>query len=214
LRRVDLTGQKFNRLLVIKRAKKVDSGGRAFWECVCDCGNFVIAEGYGLKSGGVKQCHFCKIKQISIKNTTHGCSPTRLYNIWTNMKTRCSNPNYEMFNSYGGKGISLCSEWESFENFKLWSLSHGYNEKLTIDRIDNSNGYNPDNCKWSTMKQQQNNRTNNHLVKFNGEILTLKQWSEKLNISYPTLLGRFYRGWSATKALTTPIRHCNKVASI
>lgn len=106
----------------------------------------------------------------------HGSSRTRLYSIWFGMKRRCQDPRSKDFACYEAKGIKVCKEWNNdFSSFKAWSLIHGYSEKLSIDRIDNSKGYSPENCRWATMKEQQNNRSSNRFVTYNGETKTVKQ---------------------------------------
>lgn len=132
---------------------------------------------------------------------------TRLYNIWNGMIGRCTRESYPSYKNYGGKGIRVCEEWiNSFDAFREWALSHGYADNLTIDRIDSKADYSPDNCKWSSMKEQQNNKMNNHLVTFEGVTKTVAQWAEVLGIKQHTLYTRLKRNWSAEKALTTPAR--------
>jgi hypothetical protein len=209
--RFDLTGKKFNSLLVMKLSLKKDTGGRSYWDCLCDCGNSITVEGYSVKIGKVKHCRECGIREMIQKNTTHGLTNSKLYYAWTNMKTRCGNENYDMFKNYGGKGICVCSEWADFLNFKNWALSNGYKDGLTLDRKDNGKGYNPDNCRWSTMKEQQNNRTNNALYTYGGLTLTMKQWSEKLGILYTTLQRRRSNNWPIERLFAKPNYHKSRV---
>lgn len=137
---------------------------------------------------------------------------SRLNRIYDNMKSRCYNPNMKNYKYYGGRGITICKEWLNSEKitkskiihnhslgwiaFKEWAFQNGYNDKLTLDRIDVNKGYSPENCRWVTQKQQCNNKNNNHLLTYNGETKTLKQWSEKLNINYNSFRSRIRRGWS------------------
>lgn len=137
---------------------------------------------------------------------THGMSHTRLHNIWCTIRERCFNPHYHKYALYGGRGITLCSEWYSFEKFYAWSVSNGYSEKLTIDRIDPNGNYSPMNCRWVTQKVQQNNRTNNRKLTWDGKTQSLVQWSEELNIPYRVLYDRVYRGWSVDRIFTQPVR--------
>ena len=137
---------------------------------------------------------------------SHGESKTRLYRAWQNMKARCYRKSTREYNNYGGRGITVCDEWiHSYENFKGWSIQNGYSDNLTLDRIDVNKGYSPDNCRWITNKEQQNNKRDNVIYTFNGETLTLAQWSEKLGICYKTLQKRI-RNWGVEKALATPLR--------
>lgn len=135
---------------------------------------------------------------------------SRLYSIYIGMKERCSNPRHYAYSNYGGRGISYCEDWQIFQNFKTWAESSGYADNLTLDRIDVNGNYEPSNCRWSTFKEQQNNRTNNHFIEYNGELKTLQQWGEVFGIKWTTLYKRLQSGWDIEKALTTPVRKYNK----
>jgi hypothetical protein len=130
---------------------------------------------------------------------------SRLYHTWNGIRNRCNNSTACEFEKYGGRGIKICEEWHTFEPFMEWALSHGYQDDLTIDRIDNNGDYSPDNCRWITFKEQQRNKSNNINLTYNGETHILMEWSEKTGIKYPTLQGRYKRGWSTEKILTTPV---------
>lgn len=131
----------------------------------------------------------------------------RLYRIWANMRTRCNNPNFARYADYGGRGIKVCEEWGTFEPFREWAVSNGYKENLTLDRIDNDGGYCSENCRWVTQREQCNNKRNNHTLTYNGETLTISEWAQRLNMNYFSLHDRITKlGWSAEKALTTPIK--------
>lgn len=109
----------------------------------------------------------------------------RLAKIYHAMKQRCYNVNNTGYKNYGGRGIAICDEWlESPESFQEWALNNGYTDKLTIDRINNDKGYSPDNCRWATMKQQANNKRNNHFVTYNGETHTISEWADSLGVDY------------------------------
>ena len=130
---------------------------------------------------------------------------SHLYQTWWNMKTRCYNKKHGNYKNYGVRGITICDEWKnSFDNFSNWAMNNGYRENLTIDRIDSNGNYEPSNCRWVTIQEQENNRTNNHKLSFNGEIHTISEWSRKLHIAHSTLKVRLNRGWSIERALTTP----------
>ena len=204
---IDLSGQRFGRLTVIERAAN-DKHGEPRWLCRCDCGNHVIVLGSSLRSGHTKSCgclqreHAAKIG----KNTaTHRLHNTRIYNIWSHMKSRCTSPKDPSFANYGCRGTTVCEEWQRFEPFYKWAIANGYDDTLSIDRIDVNGGYRPENCRWATMKEQQRNKRNNHYVTYDGETKTITEWAEKLNIRPETLHSRLRSGWSIEKALTTPV---------
>jgi hypothetical protein len=117
---------------------------------------------------------------------------------------RCTHESYPSYKRYGGKGIRVCEEWiNSFESFEKWALANGYSGSLTLDRKDSKKDYCPDNCRWATMREQQNNRADNHVVTYNGKSQTVSQWASELGIKTQTLFSRFKRHWSVEKALTT-----------
>lgn len=138
--------------------------------------------------------------------TTHGDTGTRLYQIWNAMKQRTRNPNTINYSLYGGKGVSVCSEWNRYEAFKEWALSNGYQCNLTLDRIDGNGDYCPENCRWANWFTQENNRRNNHLITYDGETLTLSQWARKIGMNPKTLSRRIVdKGWDVERALLTPL---------
>ena len=130
-----------------------------------------------------------------------GYYDTRLRRIYHNMKTRCTNPNYDKYQYYGGKGISVCKEWmSSFHTFEEWAKSHGYNDNLTLERKDVNGNYSPENCCWVSIKEQANNRTSNHYIEYNGITKTLTQWCEDLGLVYGTVKQRLRSGWAVERA--------------
>lgn len=154
---IDLTGQKFGRLTVIKRGENIDN--HAGWICQCECGNIVNVNGKYLREGKTTSCGCYHNELLRERSLTHGKTHTRLYRIWANIISRCCNSNVDCYEYYGGRGISICDEWKNnFENFYEWSINNGYNEQLTIDRINNDGNYEPSNCRWVTMKEQCKNR--------------------------------------------------------
>ena len=166
MRLIDLTGQKFHRLTVIKRHPENNKQNKPMWVCKCDCGQIVVVTGSDLKSGNTKSCG-CWDKEVGRnKLTTHGYSKTRLYQIWSNMKDRCYNPNNKRYEDYGGRGIFVCDEWRhDFMAFRGWAYQNGYDDtapfgQCTIDRANNNDGYTPYNCVWSTLRQQAHNKRN------------------------------------------------------
>lgn len=193
--RIDLTNKRFERLVVLGYSHT--KGGRLFWHCKCDCGNTCIANGHDLKDGRIKSCGCYNMDRI----TKHNMSRTRFYRIWMYMRGRCNNCNYVQYKYYGGRGITVCDKWSSFENFKddMYEsyLSHvkEFGEKNTsLDRINPNGNYEPNNCRWATNSEQQANTRRKRMVSVFGEIMTLKQASEKYNINYNTVVGRLWRG--------------------
>lgn len=138
-------------------------------------------------------------------------SDIRLHSIWKNMKTRCNNPNYDKYQYYGGKGISVCEEWSgSFQAFREWAHSNGYAEDLTLDRIDYKGNYEPSNCKWVSRKAQANNRSSNTILELNGTKQTVSQWSEETGLSATCISQRLADGWSVERTLTECHHSTNK----
>ncbi len=137
--------------------------------------------------------------------TTHGMSKTRLYYLYRGMITRCYSVNQRTYQRYGAKGVTVCEEWRnSKEAFFEWALSHGYSDELTLDRIDNSKGYCPENCRWATPTEQANNRKSNHIITANGESHTIAEWARITGIKSSTIKSRLHKGWNEVKAVTTP----------
>lgn len=132
----------------------------------------------------------------------HGLSKTPLYSVWQTMKQRCTNPHCRGYRWYGAKGITLCEEWQRPEPFYEWAISNGYEPGLTIDRINPSEGYSPSNCRWISMSDQQNNKTSNHVLTFQGVSHTLTEWSSLTGIPRTTITNRLKLGWSVEEALT------------
>jgi hypothetical protein len=201
---IDITGQRFGKLTVLAFDKQ-DKFRQYMWFCKCDCGNIVSVRGYSLRSGNTQSCG-CVQKEVNIKlRQTHGMADTRIYNIWQGMKQRCSLPSLSCYKYYGGRGITFCDEWQKFEPFYEWAMANGYADNLTLDRIDVNGNYEPQNCRWITLKEQQRNRRTTHFITFNGETKTLKEWAEQLGINHTTLLERLnYPNWSVEEALTIP----------
>jgi hypothetical protein len=158
---LDLRGQKFSRLLVLSEWGV--KGKDKYWRCMCDCGKEVIASSNNLRQGRVRSCGCLQKDLISQRdierNTKHNLWGTKLYGVWSAMKSRCLNPNNKNYKYYGARGITVCQEWkESFKCFYDWAMANRYQEGLTIDRKNNDGNYDPENCQWVSMKIQGNNR--------------------------------------------------------
>ena len=197
-KRLDLVGQRFGRLSVL-RFSHTNERGASVWVCQCDCRNEAHVEGYLLKRGNTRSCG-CLQKEaaanVVVKRCTkHGMCKTRLHRIWTHMKERCNNQNCKSFPDYGGRGIKVCDSWsEDFLMFHEWAMANGYEDNLSIDRINANGNYEPSNCRWATDYQQANNKRKNAFITFNGETHTMSEWASITGINYNTLRARRSRG--------------------
>lgn len=203
---IDLTGMTFGRWKVIERGPN-NKSNHVMWLCECQCEKKTqrLITGEDLRSGKTKSCG-CYNSQVASERKTHGLSNTRLYHIWHDMKRRILNQKCASYKKYGGRGIKICDEWLELENFIKWAKESGYQENLTIDRIDVNGDYCPENCKWSTIMEQSNNKRNNNFLEYDGKKLTTAQWSKLLGISHETLRYRIaVLGWNVEKALNTPV---------
>ena len=178
--RLDLTGQKFNNLTAIEYVGK-DKWGKSAWKFKCDCGNELITNASSVKNGYTRSCG-CIRRNMGTVWKKHGKSESRLYGIWCGMRQRCNKPRRAETIYY--KDIKVCDEWLDFSNFQDWALSNGYQENLTIDRIDNNKGYEPSNCRWADQKVQQNNRTNNVRISHKGITKNKYEWLRFFGLKY------------------------------
>lgn len=205
--RKDLSGQRFGNLIAIKPIGKNEKNGQTLWLCKCDCGNDHITTTTYLVTGDCKSCGCLNSKRFRKMITKHGMANTRIYNIWQNIKRRCRNKNHPRYKDYGKRGIDICNEWEDFNEFYQWAITNGYQDNLTIERIDNDKGYSPDNCRWITMNEQQFNKRTTHYLTYKGVTKTLTEWAKIKNMRVQTLASRINRfHWSVEKALETPIK--------
>lgn len=195
----NLVGKRFGRLVVVSEGSRSNTGKRR-WNCQCDCGNHIDnVLGDSLKRGRTKSCG-CFRKEVAFENgrstVKHGEAGSRLWTIWCGMKRRCVDDSVNVAKHYKNKGIAVCEEWaSSYESFRDWATKNGYEESLTLDRIDVGKGYSPENCRWATYKVQENNRTNNRIVTIYGESHTLSEWADKIGINSRTLSDRIKRNW-------------------
>ena len=188
----DLTGQKFGRLVVV--SQEPSQKGRTMWKCQCDCGNTVVKMGKLLRNGATRSCGCYTAENRSNFNKKHSQYKTRLYHIWQHMKARCNSERNPKYKDYGGRGIKVCNEWNEFLPFYEWAMANGYSDALSIDRIDNDGDYCPENCRWATNKEQQNNTRKNRLVSYDGKIYTVAELAEKYGIERATMWARVVRG--------------------
>ena len=182
--RLELLGQKFGRLTVIGENGRSKSRS-ILWECKCICGKIVSVRADSLRNGATKSCGCLQRQQNPFISITHGRYKSRIYKAWTAMKQRCNNPKSTNYPNYGGRGIKICEQWSKFENF-LADMGERP-EGMSIERIDNSLGYFPENCCWATRKEQNRNSRHNHLVTYQGETKCLVEWAEDLEIKYDVL---------------------------
>ena len=212
----DLTGQRFGKLVAKREVSPhiTPSGGKhKKWECECDCGNTHNAWEEHLITGRTKSCGCSreKLRGTGHHNYKHGQYKSRLYRIWQAIKGRCYCNTSDDWECYGGRGIKMCDEWkDDFSTFQKWALENGYDEtaqkfECTIDRIDVDGDYTPTNCKWSNATEQANNRRNNLKIEHNGEIHTLKEWSNILGFGYDRVQQRMSKGKTFLEAIEREI---------
>lgn len=198
-------GKKYNFLTVLEAVQRKQTSGTNswYWRCLCDCGKETVSLPRSVISGETKSCGCYKDKMIGDRRRVHGENKTPLHRTWVSMRMRCRDTKEK---NYGGRGISVCSEWETYTVFRDWALSHGYKEGLSIERIDVNGNYCPENCTWITMKEQAANRRNNVYYEINGEVHTLTEWCRLYNVPYDAIHGRVRNlGWDIMEALTTPV---------
>jgi hypothetical protein len=203
-RLIDLTGRRFGRLVAIKQVGKNKSGYQ-MWLCMCDCGGVSVVNYHNLKNNHTQSCGCLRRERTVETNTTHGLRKTRLYRIWCHMRERCYYPKENRYAQYGGRGITVCDEWKNdFQAFYDWAMANGYNDDLSIDRIDVNGNYEPSNCRWATLEEQANNKRTSHLITIGGETFTLSEWLAKVNLTRRAFYDRVKKGMSEEQAILTP----------
>lgn len=198
MRFINQEGKEYGKLTVGKRIGTKSQS--PLWECSCECGNITTATTRDLTTGHKQSCG-C----IGSSNHfyIHNGRRTRLYGIWKGMRQRCYNPNNHAYHRYGGRGITVCDEWNNdFVTFRDWALANGYSDNLSIDRKDNNGNYDPSNCRWATQKEQMNNVSYNRKVEWNGEEHTVAEWAEITGLSQGVIAARLNNGWNIERTLT------------
>lgn len=202
--RGNITGRVFGRLTVIKLLEQRDKFKKRCWECLCCCGNTINVSTHALIGGNTKSCGCYKIDTIK----HHGLCKTRVYRIWSGMWERCTNKYLPNYDRYGGRGITVCDRWKSFENF-FEDMGHPP-DGFSIDRINNDDGYYKENCRWATRKQQLRNTCRNNMITFRGETKCITDWASETGIEIYAISWRIKRGWSIEDALTRPVKHIKR----
>lgn len=192
----DLSGHKFGYLEVISITDE-RKHGKVVWLCKCACGKYTKVTSNNLQNGSTVSCGCYNRKILKQSRTTHGMHDSRIYNIYICMKERCYNSKATSYMDYGGRGIKVCDEWlgiNGFTNFVNWAFSNGYDDNLTIDRINVNDDYKPSNCRWVTRKIQNNNTRKNRIIEYNGESHSVSRWAEITGIKRSTLATRLNKG--------------------
>ena len=188
MKRVEVKkGERYGRLTIIREVEPAGSSHKRVrrFLCRCDCGNEIICRLPNLKSGTTKSCGCYRKFVSSNRRDCHHLQNTRIYRIWCGMKRRCYNKHNEHFDRYGGRGIIVCDEWKTdFMNFYDWAMSNGYDDKLSIDRINNEGNYEPSNCRWANQKQQIVNSTAAIKCSLGGNIVSLSDIADILGVSF------------------------------
>ncbi len=210
----DLTGRRFERLTVMCEIEKKPCRNIK-WLCKCDCGKIATVTTSNLNSGGVKSCGCLHIEKLKDRSTRHGFARSNnvhpLYNAWHNIIQRCLNKKSIAFKDYGARQINIYPPWRKDpELFVKWGINNGWKPGLTIDRKNNNLGYYPDNCWFTTQKEQMRNTRRTMFLTLNGKKRPLSKWAEILKIKPYILWNRINRSWSVEKTLTTPIRTYQK----
>jgi hypothetical protein len=185
--KVDLGGQRFGRLVVLAR-----SGGCSKWSCACDCGTAAVVSSWNLKNGKTRSCGCLRDESKRRIKTTHGMSYTREYQSWEQMRVRCENQASPAYKWYGGRGISVCDRWRSFENF--YEDMGARPPATSLDRIDSNGNYEPWNCRWADSKRQQRNRTNNRIETYGGVTAPVSELCERFGVNHFTVRSRMAAG--------------------
>jgi hypothetical protein len=177
-------GMMFGYYKILEETDRKNSNRMFKVQCICGNKRIVVLD--NLLRGKAKSC--------GCKREKHGLSRHPLYSTWDHLRQRCMNPHNEKYPLYGGRGIKVCNEWMTdFKSFYSWAISHGYKRGLSIDRENNDGDYTPDNCRFTTVKIQQNNRTSNSYLEINGIKKTIAQWSYETGINYDTIWARVKR---------------------
>jgi hypothetical protein len=212
----DLTAKRFGKLTALQDVGRNKRG--RIWQCICDCGNVVQSVSGYLKNGHKRSCgclHAEVAKATKEKHQTHGHTTKERkqlaseYHAWASMKSRCLNKNTKSFKRYGGRGISICDRWMSFENF-FFDIGPKPSSKHSLERLNTNGDYEPSNCVWADAFQQASTRTNVRAISAFGKVMTSAAWARETGISATVIRNRIDSGWQPEKALSAPVRKISR----
>lgn len=198
-------GSRFGRWTVLERDHTEPSNHGRHWVCQCDCGVRRTVRSGRLFSGESLSCGCLARELIAQRNHVHGRSYSPEHRSWSSMRTRCQNSKVDEFPNYGGRGITICPEWDSFERFYA-DMGPRPSRQHSIDRIDTNGPYAPWNCRWATTREQTRNTRRNRFLTYDDQTMTVCDWADKFGIGRSTFIDRLDRGWSIERALLTPPR--------
>lgn len=202
---IDLTGQRFGRLTVIKRTEEIATNKSAKWNCICDCGNYCIKASSSLRKFEKSSCGCWKAEITSKLFKKYDIKNKKLYEVWQGMRSRCNYKGNSDYHNYGGRGIKISTEWRDYNVFQKWAIEHGYIQGLTIERIDVDGNYCKENCCWIENKiQAQNTRKVRRFI-YKDKVYTIRQLSDIFNVNHRTLVNRLtVLNWDVERAITEP----------
>jgi hypothetical protein len=205
MQNLDLTGKSFGKWIVLRKHENRTKHGEVLWECKCECGNNANVKAGNLRGNTSKSCGCAQHEY------THNMTGTKTFKSWESMKQRCLNKNAPDYISYGGRGIKVCNRWvNSFDNF-LSDMGLRPNDK-TLDRMDVNGDYTPENCRWATKQEQEQNKRNTLKITAFGETKTVHEWANQYNLAARVIIERVKVGWDSEKALVTPNRKSKLVS--
>jgi hypothetical protein len=199
---LDMTGHRYGRLLVI--ARNPEKTNHKSWICICDCGNKKSYLAKNLRCGDSKSCGCYQSDWTRKKHSKHGWTGTPEHRTWLDMRRRCLCKNTKNWHNYGGRKISVCKRWSSFENF-LADMGPRPSPRHSLDRINNNGNYEPSNCRWATSKQQLRNTRRNRFLEIDGTTKLLSEWASDYNIASSTLSARRKKGIEGKSLIAPPI---------
>lgn len=191
-------GKKFHKLKIVDFVYK---NKRWLWKCECECGKTSVVYPNQVIRGKTTSCGCNRSVTFTEMHYKHGKSGTRIYKIWKDMRRRCNINDIQHNRHYGDRGISVCDEWEDFDTFYEWAMENGYNDKMSIERIDVNGNYTPNNCKWIPVEEQTFNTRKTINITIGGISKPIGQWADELGLKRTTVYSRMRRGATPKEAL-------------